>query len=337
MLVRILPANLTELDTKRGQLLHDFTNVIYTANFFLKQLDFPAQPDNIGMIRRIEGRCTDRSLESLEEMRVRNREGTEMPFSEAARVRLDRGYSTITRVDRRRTINVTANADSSIATAGAIRADLDAVVLPALAGRFATVQYKYAGQAEEQAESFEGVARSFIIALASIFILLAIPFKSYLQPAIVMSVIPFGLIGAVLGHLFLGMHLTMLSIFGVIALTGVVVNDSLVLVDFVNRDVRSGRSIGDAIRRAGEIRFRPILLTSLTTFAGLTPLLLERSLQAQFLKPMAASLAFGVVFATPIILILVPVLYLILEDVKALGRRLLGRRPPVAEPVPHGS
>ena len=160
-----------------------------------------------------------------------------------------------------------------------------------------------------------------------IYILLAVPFRSYFQPLIIMSAIPFGLIGAVLGHLLMGFDLTILSGFGIVALTGVVVNDSLVMVDFINRSYRAGTPLERAIREAGTARFRPILLTSLTTFAGLTPLLLEKSLQAQFLIPMAVSLAFGVLFATFITLLLIPVLYAIYEDSKAkLARAWRGRR-----------
>ena len=161
-----------------------------------------------------------------------------------------------------------------------------------------------------------------------IYVLLAIPFRSYLQPLIVMSAIPFGFIGAIWGHVLMGSNLTILSGFGIVALTGVVVNDSLVMVDFINRARAEGLSLMQAVREAGVSRFRPIILTSLTTFAGLTPLLLERSLQAQFLIPMAISLAFGVLFATLITLILVPVLYTILEDVKIAIANLLNREQP---------
>ncbi len=157
-----------------------------------------------------------------------------------------------------------------------------------------------------------------------IYGLLAIPFRSYLQPLIVMSVIPFGLIGAVWGHVIMGMDLAILSIFGIVALTGVVVKDSLVLVSWINRATRKSATTREAIQIAGEARFRPILLTSLTTFAGLTPLLLEKSMQAQFLIPMAVSLAFGVLFATLITLLLVPALYSIIEDLRDSLGRLVG-------------
>jgi len=149
-----------------------------------------------------------------------------------------------------------------------------------------------------------------------IYILLAIPFKSYSQPVIVITVIPFGVVGAVLGHWIMGMDLTMLSIMGMLALSGVVVNDALVLVDFINRKRKEGIPLAHAVYLAGGRRFRPVLLTSLTTFAGLMPLLFEKSTQAQFLIPMAVSLGFGILFATVITLFIVPVNYLILEDIK---------------------
>ena len=154
------------------------------------------------------------------------------------------------------------------------------------------------------------------MALLVIFTLLAVPLKSYVQPLIIMSAIPFGVVGAVWGHIVMGLNLTILSLFGVVALTGVVVNDSLVLVDFINRNRRSQLSLSASVRGAGRARFRAILLTSLTTFLGLLPLLLEKSLQAQFLIPMAVSLAFGVLFATVISLVIVPSIYLILDDLQ---------------------
>jgi multidrug efflux pump subunit AcrB len=169
-----------------------------------------------------------------------------------------------------------------------------------------------------------------------IYALLAIPFKSYLQPLIVMSAIPFGMVGVVWGHVIMGLPLTLLSLFGLVALTGVVVNDSLIMVDFINRARAKEIPLYQAVRQAGRGRFRPILLTSLTTFAGLTPLLLEKSMQAQFLIPMATSLGFGVLFATFVTLILVPVGYFILEDALRVFNKRNGAGQPetVEERVP---
>ena len=162
-----------------------------------------------------------------------------------------------------------------------------------------------------------------LLAMLAIYTLLAIPLRSYMQPLIIMLAIPFGLVGAVWGHAILGTDLAIMSVIGIAALGGVVINDSLVMIDFVNRLRSQGTSLHDAVMQAGSRRFRPILLTTVTTFLGLTPLLLERSLQAQFLIPMAISLAYGVLFATFITLVLVPSTYLILEDIQHLSQRLV--------------
>ncbi len=269
-----------------------------------------------------------RSLAALEDMRIRLPNGVEVPFSVAARAEISRGFSSIDRADRRRTITVTADVDPDIAVPNKIIADMTGVFLPELLKDYPEVSYSLEGQQREQNDSIEGLIRGFIFALLAIYALLAIPFRSYIQPVIVMSAIPFGIVGAIFGHIIMGLDLTILSGFGIVALTGVVVNDSLVMVDFINRARAGGLPLAQAIRDAGVARFRPILLTSLTTFLGLTPLLLEKSLQAQFLIPMAVSLGFGVLFATAITLILIPVLYYILEDTRTIAYRLVGKVPP---------
>jgi multidrug efflux pump subunit AcrB len=255
------------------------------------------------------------TLNTLEEMRLRTPSGVEIPLSSVAVLEMDRGFSTIKRADRQRTINVTADVDSTKANANEITALLVNDVLPQILKDHDGVSYSFEGERREQGETIGGLIKGFILALFMIYALLAIPFKSYIQPVIVMCAIPFGIIGAILGHLVIGMDLTVLSVFGIVALTGVVVNDSLVMVDFVNRRREEHAEIHAAIREAGAARFRPILLTSLTTFAGLTPLLLEKSVQAKFLVPMAVSLGFGVIFATFVTLFLVPCGYFILEDI----------------------
>ncbi|HVS16031.1 MAG TPA: efflux RND transporter permease subunit [Thermoanaerobaculia bacterium] len=270
------------------------------------------------MIRYPEHQRT--SLVHLERMRIRTPAGAEVPFSTVARVELGRGFESIERIDRRRVVTVAADLDPAVATSNQVNADLEAGVLPALLERYPGVSYALAGEQKEQSESMGDLGRGFGVSLLAIYALLAIPFRSYTQPLIVMSAIPFGLIGAVWGHVLLGMELTVISTFGVIALTGVVVNDSLVMVDFINRHRAGGMPIDVAIREAGATRFRAILMTSLTTFAGLTPLLLEKSLQARFLIPMAVSLAFGVLFATAITLVLVPLLYRVQSDARRVLR-----------------
>jgi len=259
-----------------------------------------------------------RSVGDLENMRIRTPEGQEVPFSQVARVEPGRGFASIKRVDRQRALNVTAAVDQAITTPGDVVADLDTRVLPELLLEYPGVRHSFEGQQTEFRDSTGGLAQGFMIALMLIYLLLAVPLKSYAQPLIIMSAIPFGLVGATWGHLIMGMDISLLSMFGLVALAGVVVNDSLVMVDFINRFRSQLGSLGRAVREAGAARFRPILLTSLTTFFGLLPLMLETSLQAQFLIPMAISLAFGVIFSTFITLMLVPAGYIIIEDMKGL-------------------
>jgi multidrug efflux pump subunit AcrB len=259
-------------------------------------------------------------------MRIRAPGGIEVPFSTVAEAEIGRGYSTIDRVDRRRAINVTAKVDANKANANEIIGQLERTVLPDLLARNPGIFYTLEGEQREQQETLASLGKGFLLAMMVIFALMAVPLKSYFQPLIIMTAIPFGLMGAIWGHLILGFTLTILSGFGMVALTGVVVNDSLIMVDYVNRHRVPGKSIHDVVRESGMARFRPILLTSLTTFGGLTPLLLETSLQAQFLIPMAISLAFGVMFATLVTLILVPAEYLILEDFRRIFQWLTGRK-----------
>ena len=202
--------------------------------------------------------------------------------------------------------------------------------LPSILANHPDVRYTLEGEAREQKEMMESIIRGGAFAMFLIYTLLAIPFKSYIQPIIVMLVIPFGVVGAVLGHIILGMTLSISSILGMLALGGVVVNDSLVLVDYVNKRRWEGAPIMEAITKAGAARFRAVWLTSLTTFAGLMPLIFEKSTQAQFLIPMAVSLGFGILFATFITLLLVPINYLILDDVKKF---FSGEEKPVSQSV----
>lgn len=266
-----------------------------------------------------------RSLVNLEDMRIRTPNGGEVPFAIAAKAELGRGYESIRRANRQKVINVSADVDQKIANANEIVAEVTRTVLPQILSDHPRVRYSFAGAQKQQAEALVDMVDSIIIALLIIYVLLAIPFKSYTQPLIVMGAIPFGVIGAVWGHIFLGFDLSLSSVFGLVALTGVVVNDSLVMVNFINKQREQGHKLSDALREAGAVRFRPILLTSLTTFFGLSPLLIEKSLQAQFMIPMAVSLGFGILFATVITLLFVPVSYNILEDLIDAFCRLSGR------------
>jgi multidrug efflux pump subunit AcrB len=272
-----------------------------------------------------------RSLASLETMRIRTPDGQEVPFSSVADVKMGKSLPAIRRIDRNRSINVRADVDYETADLQAIRQELIESYLPDLLKDYPATTFVMEGEAREQRESFSSLWSGMICVLLLIYGMLAIPFKSYLQPIVVMSVIPFGLIGAILGHLILGYYLSVMSLFGCLALSGVVVNDSLVMVDYINRRRRGGQPLLEAVSAAGMARFRPILLTSLTTFAGLTPLMLEESRQARFLIPMAISLAFGVLFATFITLFTVPANYLILEDARRIVFRLF-RRPDLIDP-----
>ncbi|MEE3327763.1 MAG: efflux RND transporter permease subunit [Myxococcota bacterium] len=268
------------------------------------------------MVRYPEDRRT--SLSDLENLRIRTPAGDEVPFYAVARASMDRGYSTIKRIDRQRTINVTADvSEQEGGNASQIIASLSRE-LPDILEGLPDVSYTYEGERAEQSETFDALIRYGTMALILIYSLLAIPLRSYTQPVLIMSVIPFGLVGAIGGHLLMGLDWSFMSVFGVVALSGVVVNSSLVLVHAVNRLRDEGTEMNEALRKAGVIRFRPIVLTAITTFVGLTPLMLEQNLGAAFLVPMGVSLAFGVVFATVISLLIVPSGYLIMEDLKNL-------------------
>jgi len=257
------------------------------------------------------------TLFSLENMIIRLKNGAEVPLLSVAEVQYNIGPSLIERIDRKRIIKVTAYVDESKTTTGQVMDDLRANYLPAFETQFNSVKWDISGSQKDQKELIDSMINGFVLSILGIYALMAIPFRSYLQPIMVLSAVPFGLIGAIIGHMILGLDVSLLSLSGMIAVSGVVVNDNLVLVDFINRQRRRGVAVAKAIREAGAARFRPILLTSLTTFAGLTPLMLEKSVQAQFLIPMAVSLAFGVMIATVVSLILVPASYHILEDLKS--------------------
>ena len=255
-----------------------------------------------------------RSLANIEDMRIRTPQGDEVPFRQVAEVKITKGYNSIIRSQRRKVIIVSADVDETITNANEVRQKLEADILPKMKERFPNTRYDMEGEGREQKESMEDVIQGFILALFLIYVLLAVPFKSFSQPLIVMAAIPFGIVGALAGHLLMGMNMSLLSLFGIVGLSGVVVNDSLLMVHSANRMRDQGASPWQAIMQAGPLRFRPILLTSVTTFAGLTPIILEKSMQAQFLIPMAVSLGFGVLFATGITLLLIPCGYLIQDD-----------------------
>ena len=282
-------------------------------------------------------------LETLETMRIYTPDGRDLPFSYVATVDSGVGYSTISRADRRRTVDVIADVDTQVLTAGELEAAMTGELLPVLLAGHPEVRASFEGAGKDRQDFMVAMATNGIGALLAMFILLAVPLRSYNRALVIMAAIPFGIIGAFWGHLLTGFDLSMFSIIGIMALTGVVVNDSLVLIDFTDNLRREGAAAFDAILQGAQRRFRAILLTTLTTFAGLTPLLLEKSLQARFMIPMAVSLAFGVLFATVITLVLLPALYMIAEDVLALGRGLRrtltpgGGSGPAPEPGSEGA
>lgn len=261
------------------------------------------------------------SLGYLEDMRIRAPDGREIPIAEVADLSVGQGFATIKRLDRERVLNITANIDQQAVDYTSLIRDIQRKLLPEVLAKYDGVESTLEGEAAETRETLESVFLSMMLMFFVIYALLAIPLKSYVQPLIVMAAIPFALVGAVFGHIVTFQNLSILSILGLIAAFGVVVNASLVMVDFVNQNRRQGIDRMTAVMQAGAARFRPIVLTSLTTFMGLMPILLERSLQARILIPMATSLAFGVLFASMITLFLVPALYLALEDLKRICKR----------------
>ena len=263
-----------------------------------------------------------RSLGDLDNIRIRTPNGSEVPFHEVATATLRRGFSVIKRSDRQRALSVMADVDSTKANAEKILADLEADYLPRLLADYENMRFSFEGQHKETQRSVGSLFRGFIIAMLLVYTILAVIFRSYAQPLVVMSVIPFGLIGAVIGHLIMGHVLSLISLFGLVALSGVLVNDSLVLVDFINRSRSKGMPLFEAVLAGGRQRFRAIILTSVTTVAGLSPILFEKSVQAQFLIPMAISMSFGLMGATALVLVLVPALYLLLYDMQGIWRWL---------------
>jgi len=258
---------------------------------------------------------------SLNDMFIRTPAGDAVPFETVARMDTRQGLLKATHIDFQRAAEVTAKADKNIVEPGKIVAELEKVVLPELQKKYPGLSYAISGVSDEEAKLARSMLVGFTLALFGIYALLAIPTKSYLQPLIIMGVIPFGVIGAIVGHWLTGYPMSMMSMMGVIALSGVVVNDSLILVDYINKAVASGTDLYDAIMEAGSRRFRAIMLTSLTTFFGLVPMLMEDSAQAQSIVPMAISLAFGIVFATVITLLLVPCLTMMLGDLERWRQR----------------
>jgi multidrug efflux pump subunit AcrB len=250
-----------------------------------------------------------RSLANFEDIRIRGSDGGERPISELADIQVTRGYSEINRLDQYRAITVTANLDENVANSQQIIGRLKTEFMPKVESDFRGVQFRWEGQAQNTQESITSLGIGFAVAILVMYVLLVLEFHSYFQPFLILVIIPFGIIGAVFGHALMGLPLTLFSMFGLVSLTGVVVNDSIVLLDFINQKMKENLPIKEVLREAGVRRLRPVFLTSITTIAGLLPMLLEKSLQAQALIPMATSLAFGLMMTTFLVLYQMPNLY----------------------------
>ncbi|MFK7839776.1 MAG: efflux RND transporter permease subunit [Bdellovibrionales bacterium] len=260
------------------------------------------------------------SLEALQDTRIRLSDGQGVPLSSVVDIKEQFGYSKINTVNGRRIVSVTADVDVGVTTPTDVIGKLRNDLLPEIQSRFTGLSYSFEGESREQSEDLASLGRNMLIACLLIYVLLGSQLRSYMQPVIIMAAIPFGLVGAIWGHYLLGHDVTFISMFGMVALSGVVVNDSVVLMDFFNKKRNEGMETFEAMTVAVARRFRPILLTTLTTSLGLLPMLLETSLQAQFLIPMVISLATGIIFATFVIMILIPCLVIILDDFKRMGR-----------------
>lgn len=263
-----------------------------------------------------------RSVYHLLNMRIRTPQGVTIPLSEVAQVAKQKSPAVITRFDGRRVMHIEANVDKAHQEPATVMADIEKNFLPTLLNRFPGMTSDVGGETREENATLKAIGRGSVFAAFAIYALMAIPLRSYIKPLIIMSAIPFGIVGAFGGHWLLGLPFSVLSLAGVVALAGVVVNDSLVMVVFISERRALDDRIDQAVKTAGQARFRAIMLTSVTTFFGLLPMMMERSLQAQFLIPMTVSLAFGILFATAITLYLIPVLFMVGADVKRCVLRL---------------
>ncbi len=311
-----------ELKSEARQLgvsLSDIANQVRIAYLGTEVQSIQRNRDEVKVIVRYP-KAERESLAQLSRLSIRIPSGASIPLATVADLKTGRGFAQIRRIDRRRTVNVEADVDKQRADVEGIKTELSTLARE-LEQEFPELRISLEGEAREQRESFGSLRTGLIFVLLVIYTLLAIPFRSYVQPLLVMVVIPFGVVGGVLGHIIMGMSLSIMSYMGMLALVGVVVNDSLVLVDWVNRQRARGVVLLDAVRTAGVARFRAVILTSLTTFFGLLPLIFETSTQAQFLIPMAVSLGFGILFATAVTLVLIPVNYMVLEDLRTLTQR----------------
>lgn len=319
--------------------LDDLANQVRSAFFGSEVQRLQRDGEEVPVYVRLPKSERD-AIADLLSFRIATPQGTRVPLDQVATVSLGSTPTSISRRDGERIVSVTADADETVVTTDEVNRQLARAVLPSLSERHPTVSFSLSGERAEQDDTFASLGRGFMMALIGIFALLAIPLNSYVQPLVIMAAIPFGIIGALIGHALVGVPVGLFSLFGIIGLTGVVVNDSLVFMDFVNSERADGRTLEDALVNAARQRFRPIFLTSLTTFLGISPLIFERSIQAQFLAPTAVSLGFGILFATLLIMIVVPALA-VQEDrlvrwFRGRSRARLGVTRPIDALVPAG-
>ncbi len=279
-------------------------------------------------------RSQQRSLASLNEMRLQTDTGGETPLPELAEVKVERGHSQILRIDQQRAVTIRADVDEDLANAREVVGDLQQNFLPDLLGSHPGVQARWEGQQEETRESVGSLFIGFVVAVFGMFALLTLKFRSYVQPLMILAVIPFGFTGAVWGHWLLDQPITLFSLFGAVTLSGILVNDSIVLIDFINRRRADGGDLHEVLLDSTRDRFRAVLLTSLTTIAALLPILFQRNTQAQVLIPMAISLAFGLAVSTVWILVLVPTMYQSCEKLRPWSAS--AAETPTAVPAPLG-
>jgi multidrug efflux pump subunit AcrB len=296
-----------------GLTLSDLANQVRGAFYGAEAQRIQRGQDDVRVMVRFP-EAERKSIGNLEDMYIRTPNGSQVPFYSVAQFDIGRGYSRINRLDGKRQVEVRADVDRSAVTPEEISAAVRAELLPQFRQRYPDIDVQLGGEQEERAEALGGLAIGSLFSLVIIYGLLAIPLRSYLQPLVIMSVIPFGAVGAITGHYVLDQQLMFFSALGIVALSGVVVNASLVLVDYANRQRREGMETVEAILKATSVRFRPIILTSVTTFVGLIPLMSTSTPATAPFLPMAISLAWGVLFATVITLLLVPCLYLMVED-----------------------
>ncbi|MCK5843252.1 MAG: efflux RND transporter permease subunit, partial [Victivallales bacterium] len=319
---------------KHGITLMDVANQVQGAFYGGEALRVQSGKDDIKIKVKYPIRSGRDSVDSFKKMRIRDAAGNMIPVVSIVKMKLEQGESIIRRKNRMRKVYVASDIDNRKGNANDIIKDLEKNIIPKLEKRYGVV-CSVTGQQEQTRDSLDALFLLFPIALFGIYFVIASMFKSYIQPMVIMTTIPFGMMGAVIGHLIFGMNLAIFSLFGMVALAGIVVNDAIVFIECANNRLETGESLMIALREAGKRRFRAIMLTTMTTFAGLMPIIFERSMQAAFLKPMAISIAFGVLFATFITLLLIPCLLVILNDIRRLGYYVAYGRWPTREEVEH--